>query len=184
MDSNIERLDPEPDWLGPRIFLDLAISGRAIGRVTIELAATQCPRTSENFRQLCTGAFRPRGVPVGYRDTPFHRVMPGYLIQGGDCDKRDGTGSMSIYGMTFDDEESAFLFSEPGIVAMANSGPDTNGCQFFITLDADEDLDGRYVTFGRVIDGMFVLRQVESVPLLPDSDIPAMPVTICQSGEL
>jgi peptidyl-prolyl isomerase H (cyclophilin H) len=177
-------LDPEPDWGGPRVFFDISISGRVIGRIVVELAADKCPATSENFRQLCTGEFRPRGVPVGFRDSPFHRIIPGFIAQGGDCDKRDGTGSISIYGHTFADEESAFSFSDAGIVAMANSGPNTNGCQFFISLDSADDLDGRYVAFGRVIEGMFVLRQIESVPLIPDTETPAMPVSISQCGEL
>jgi peptidyl-prolyl isomerase H (cyclophilin H) len=91
---------------------------------------------------------------------------------------------VSIYGHTFEDEESAFGFSEAGIVAMANSGPNSNGCQFFITLDDVSEIDGQYVAFGRVVDGMFAIRQVENVPLKPNSEAPSMPVEICQCGEL
>jgi peptidyl-prolyl isomerase H (cyclophilin H) len=177
-------LPPDPDWSGPRVFFDLTIGGRPIGRVTIELASDRCPRTCENFRQLCTGEFRPRGVAIGYRDTPFHRIIPGFIVQGGDADKRDGSGSISIYGHTFEDEASAFGCSEPGIVAMANSGPNTNGCQFFITLDDVSEIDGKYVAFGKVIDGMFVIRQVENVPLRPNTEIPSIAIQISQCGEL
>jgi peptidyl-prolyl isomerase H (cyclophilin H) len=175
---------PEPDWGGPRVFLELTIAGRPIGRVVIELYPEKCPRACENFRQLCTGEYRPRGVPVGYRDTPFHRVIPGFIVQGGDADRRDGTGSISIFGNTFADEESAFTFSEPGIVALANSGPNTNGCQFFITLDELTEIDGQYVAFGRVVAGMFVVRQIEAVPVKPNTEAPSMPVLVAQCGEL
>ena len=164
--------------------MDLSVSGRGIGRVVIELFEDKCPKTCENFRQLCTGEFRPRGIPIGYRDTPFHRLIPGLIIQGGDCDKRDGTGSISIYGHNFEDEESALGFDEPGVVAMANSGKDTNGCQFFITLGPTKQLEGKYVAFGKVVEGFFTLRQVECIPLRPKSESPSLPVTISQCGEL
>ena len=164
--------------------MDISIANRAIGRVTIELYENQCPRTCENFRQLCTGDYRPRGVPIGYRDTPIHRIIPGIIVQGGDCVNRDGTGCISIYGHTFEDEESALSFDEPGVVSMANSGPDSNGCQFFITLSPVKSLEGRSVAFGKVIDGIFVLRQVESVPLKPNTEEPSLSVVITQCGEL
>lgn len=97
---------------------------------------------------------------------------------------RDGTGCASIYGHTFEDEESALSFDEPGVVSMANSGPDSNGCQFFITLSPVKSLEGRSVAFGKVIDGIFVLRQVESVPLKPNTEEPSLSVVITQCGEL
>lgn len=182
--SKDERLEPEPDWGGPRVFMDFSIAGRPIGRVVFELNADQCPKASENFRQLCTGEYRPRGHPIGYKECPMHRIIPGFIVQGGDCVKKDGTGSVSIYGHTFDDEPSAYEISQAGILAMANSGPNTNGCQFFISLNDAEELNDKYVAFGRVIDGMFVIRQIESVPLKPNSESPSMPVTIIECGEL
>lgn len=177
-------LSPEPTWKGPRVFLDFAISGQRIGRVVIELYSDACPRTCENFRQMCIGAYRPRGVPVGYKDTPVHRVVPGFIVQGGDADRRDGTGCVSIYGFTFEDEASALSMGEAGVVAMANTGRDTNGCQFFVTLSPLPELDGDYVAFGKVISGMYTLRQIESVPLHPGTESPAMDVRVIECGEL
>ena len=180
----MEKLEPEPGWEGPRVFFDVSIAGRGVGRLVVELYASKCPKTCENFRQLCTGEYRPRGVPIGYRDTPFHRLVPGRIIQGGDCDKRDGSGCVSIYGHQFEDEPSALAFDEPGVVAMANSGKDSNGCQFFITLGPLPQLEGKFVAFGKVIEGMFTLHQMESIPVRPDSDAPSLAVTVTQCGEL
>lgn len=177
-------IEPESHWNGQRVFIDFSIEGTPIGRVTIELAHKKCPQTSENFRQLCCGEFRPKGFPVGYLNTKIHRIIPGFMIQGGDCDKGNGEGCLSIYGYTFEDEESAFQFDEAGIVAMANSGPDTNGCQFFITLDKTLSLEGQYVSFGKVIDGMLTIRKIEAIPLLPNSETPSLNVTVSQCGEL
>ena len=179
-----ETLAPEPDWEGPRVFFDISIAGREIGRVKIELKQSACPNAVENFRQLCVGSYRPRGVPIGYKGCRFHRVVPGFIIQSGDCDTRDGYGNLSIYGREFDDEESAYPFDQPGIVAMANSGPNTNGCQFFITMNPTPELDGKYVSIGKVIEGMFTLRQIESVPLKPHSEVPSLDVIITECGEL
>ncbi|OHT11088.1 peptidylprolyl isomerase [Tritrichomonas foetus] len=180
-----ERIKPEPGWGGPRVFFDFAIADRPIGRVVIELYPNICPKTCENFRQFCTGEYRPRGVPVGYKDTPIHRVIPGFIIQGGDCEKKNGEGIMSIYGFTFEDEKSAFSFNEAGIIGMANTGPDSNGCQFFITLgNVADTLDNHYVAFGKVISGIYTIRQIESVPLKPNTESPTLRVSIEQCGEL
>jgi len=177
-------IEPEPDWLGPRVFFDISIAEKVIGRVVIELRPDICPRASENFRQFCTGEYQPKGVPIGYKGTKFHRSIPGFIIQGGDCEFKNGEGNISIYGRDFDDEPSAYIFSEPGIVALANSGPNTNGCQFFINLSAVEQLDGNYVTIGRVVDGMFVIRQLEAVRLKPYTEIPVYDCVVSECGEL
>ena len=177
-------MEPEPDWLGPRVFFDIAIAGRDIGRVKIELRKDICPKAVENFRQLCIGSYRPREVPIGYKGCTFHRVVPGFILQSGDCDTRDGFGTLSIYGREFDDEPSAYEFNEPGIVALANSGPNTNGCQFFITMNPCPELNNQYVVIGKVIEGMFTLRQIESVPLKPNSETPSLDVVISECGEL
>lgn len=177
-------LAPEPSWKGPRVFLDFSISGQPIGRVIIELYSNECPKACENFRQMCTGEYRPRGIPIGYKDTQIHRVVPGFILQGGDADKRDGTGCISIYGYTFEDENSGLSMNEAGVVAMANSGKDSNGCQFFITLSPLKELDGNYVAFGKVISGMYTLRQIENVPLKPGTETPLMSVSVIECGEL
>lgn len=177
-------IEPETDWGGPRVFFDIGIGGKNVGRIKIELRPDICPKSCENFRQLCTGEYRPRGVPIGYLNTKFHRIIRGFMVQGGDCDTRDGYGLLSIYGHDYEDEPSAYKFDQPGIVAMANSGPNTNGCQFFITFDAFEELNGKYVTIGKVIDGMYTLRMIECAPLRPNSEEPSYDITVLQCGEL
>ena len=182
--SEAERIKPEPNWDGPRVFLDFMMADRAIGRLVIELRPDVCPKTCENFRQLCTGEYRPKGIPVGYKGTKITRVIPGFMVQGGDVERNDGTGIMSIYGYTFEDEPSAFSFDEIGIVGMANSGPNTNGSQFFITTDKSQELDGKYVAFGQVISGMLTLRQISNVTIRPNSESPTILITVSECGEL
>ena len=118
----------------PVVFFDVSIGGHAAGRIVMELFADVCPKTAENFRQFCTGEYRKADVPLGYKGSPFHRVIKDFMLQGGDFLKGDGTGSMSIYqGAQFKDENFQLQHREPGLLSMANSGPNTNGCQFFIT---------------------------------------------------
>ncbi len=145
-------------------------------------------QTCENFRQLCTGEYKPEGVvPVGYKGCPVHRVVKGFVVQGGDVLKGDGTGTASIYGAMFEDEAAglAVKHSGAGLLSMANSGPNTNGCQFFLTLAAAAHLDGKHVVFGRVLDreSMIVLQTLEHVPV-DASDRPTLPCLIAESGEL
>lgn len=134
-------------------------------------------------RQLCTGEFRKLGKPVGYKSTPFHRCIKGFMIQGGDFVRGDGTGCMSIYGDKFDDENFDMKHTGPGLLSMANSGPGTNGCQFFITCDACDWLDDKHVVFGKVIDGMLTVRKIENVTVGANSK-PKMPINITQCGEM
>ena len=141
------------------------------------------PKTAENFRQLCTGEFRKAGKPVGYKGCSFHRVIKGFMLQGGDFVRGDGTGFASIYGDKFDDENFELKHSGPGLLSMANSGPGTNGCQFFITCDACDWLDGKHVVFGKVVDGMLTVRKVENVAV-GGNNRPKIPATIVQCGEM
>lgn len=168
--------------VNPIVFLDVSIGGRYIGRIRIELFADHVPRTCENFRQLCTGEFRRNGIPVGYKGAPFHRIIPGFIIQGGDFVHGDGTGTTSIYGDTFPDEACSLKHDGAGIVAMANSGPNTNGCQFSIALVPCPELDGKSVIVGRVVDGMNVVRLISEVPI--SGAKPKLPVFITQCGEM
>ena len=149
----------------PRVFLDLAIGASPIGRVTIELRADVVPRTAENFRALCTGErgqSASSGHALTFKNSTFHRVIPNFMCQGGDFTNNDGTGGESIYGRTFRDENFELKHAGAGTLSMANSGPHTNGSQFFITTGNTAWLDDKHVVFGMVCDGMDVVRRVEA----------------------
>lgn len=170
----------------PVVFFDISIAGVPAGRIKMELFADVCPRTAENFRQFCTGEFRKDSQPVGYKGCPMHRVIKSFMIQGGDIERGDGTGRYSIYGSSFADENFTLRHTGPGLLSMANSGPNTNGCQFFITCAKCDWLDGKHVVFGKVIDeeSLLVVRKVENVPVAPTGNKPKLPVVIDQCGEL
>jgi peptidyl-prolyl isomerase H (cyclophilin H) len=129
----------------PVVFLDISIGGSPAGRIKIELFKSFVPKTVENFRQLCTGELRRGGLPIGYKGSKFHRIIKGFMVQGGDFVKGDGTGKTSIYGDKFDDEDMGLKLKHtgPGLLSMANSGPNSNACQFFITCAKTEWLDGK-----------------------------------------
>ena len=154
-------------------------------------------------RQFCTGEFKcVRNVsrcatpatyrlarrkghePVGYQGCSFHRVIKDFMIQGGDFLKGDGTGCISIYGSKFADESFALRHTGPGLLSMANSGPDSNGCQFFVTCAAADWLDGKHVVFGRVLgEGLLTLRKLENVAVGANNK-PRLPCVITQCGEM
>lgn len=146
-----------------RVFFDVSIGGTPAGRITFELA-TQTPNTAENFRALCTGekGMGRSGKPLHFRGCVFHRIIPQFMIQGGDFTRGDGTGGESIYGEKFRDENFTLRHTEPGMLSMANAGPNTNGSQFFITTVPCPWLDGKHVVFGKVVDGLNVVRAMEA----------------------
>ncbi|KAF7761026.1 hypothetical protein Agabi119p4_10435 [Agaricus bisporus var. burnettii] len=167
----------------PVVFMDIQIGETPAGRMKFELFSDVVPKTAENFRQLCTGEYRVNSRPQGYKNATFHRVVQGFMCQGGDFLKGDGTGSFSIYGEKFPDENFTDKHVGPGLLSMANSGPDTNGCQFFVTTAKCDFLDGKHVVFGKVIEGMLTLRKIENVPTGPNNR-PKLVVKIIECGEM
>ena len=166
------------------MFFDVALGTHQLGRIKFELFTDTTPKTAENFRQLCTGEFKQGGVPLGYKNSIFHRVVKDFMIQGGDFVRHNGTGRISIYGDCFPDESFARKHTEAGLLSMANSGPNTNGCQFFITCTACPWLDGKHVVFGRVIDGMDIVRAIENVSVIATNNRPRVECKITECGQL
>lgn len=164
------------------VFLDVSVAGHPAARVRFELFSQAVPKTAENFRQLCTGEFLRHTRAMGYKGSAFHRVVPDFVVQGGDFINGDGTGSFSIYGASFPDESFDAKHDAAGLLSMANSGPNTNGCQFFITLAPAPFLDGKHVVFGRVLEGTDVVTKIEKVGT--QSGSPSKTVVITDCGQL
>ncbi|KAK1937222.1 peptidyl-prolyl cis-trans isomerase, cyclophilin- type f domain containing protein [Babesia divergens] len=141
--------------------LHIQKDGKDIGKITIALFGSVVPKTVKNFVELCKG-YHERAHTYAYKNIPFHRIIPNFMIQGGDILNKNGTGSISIYGLKFDDESFDLIHDGPGVVSMANSGPNTNGSQFFITTTRTPWLDGKHVVFGKVSDGMDVVQMIEA----------------------
>ncbi|XP_051912775.1 uncharacterized protein LOC127595126 [Hippocampus zosterae] len=160
-----------------KVFLTVATQRAELGRVLLTLHKDVVPRTAENFRALCTGE---KGF--GYKDSLFHRVIPGFMLQGGDFTAGNGTGGKSIYGNKFADENFKLKHTGPGILSMANSGPNTNGSQFFICTATTAWLDGKHVVFGEVAEGMDVIKKIEQ--LGSESGRTREPIRITDCGEL
>jgi peptidylprolyl isomerase len=173
-----------------KVFFDVEVEGQPIlgdaasSRITMCLFGGSVPLTAENFRALCTGekGMGTKGKELSYTGSIFHRVIPGFMLQGGDFTNADGTGGESIYGEKFADENFELKHTKKYLLSMANSGPNTNGGQFFITTAKTAWLDGKHVVFGKVLTGKKVVDAVEK--LGSSSGTTSKTITIAKAGEL
>merc|ERR1719183_3247912 len=170
------------------VYLEVEISSVNIGRMIFKLYQNICPRTVENFRSLCTGE-RGTGLmtklPLHFKGAKFHRIIAGFMCQGGDFELGDGRGGESIYGGKFSDEAGglALRHAKRGLLSMANSGKDTNGSQFFICLKPAHHLNNKHCVFGELVEGHATLDAIEGVKTQSD-DRPIAPILVARCGQL
>ena len=167
-----------------KVFFDITIDGEPAGKIVFGLFGNVAPKTVENFRALNTGEKGQgmSGKPLHYKGSKFHRVIPKFMLQGGDFTEGNGRGGESIYGAKFNDENFELKHTVPGLLSMANAGPNTNGSQFFITTVATPWLNGKHVVFGKVLEGMDLVKKIEG--LGSRSGALSASIAIADCGEL
>eukprot|EP00933_Yihiella_yeosuensis_P083074 TRINITY_DN97172_c0_g1_i1.p1 TRINITY_DN97172_c0_g1~~TRINITY_DN97172_c0_g1_i1.p1 ORF type:complete len:178 (-),score=25.25 TRINITY_DN97172_c0_g1_i1:66-599(-) len=165
------------------VFFKINVGGKPLGVVEFKLFDEVVPKTARNFRELCKGSKVINGKPLHYKNSTFHRVIPQFMIQGGDFTNHNGTGGISIYGSKFPDENFALKHDRPFLLSMANAGPGTNGSQFFVTTVPTPWLDGKHVVFGEVVSGEAVISAVEKLQC-GRNDAPVQKVEITDCGEV
>lgn len=166
-----------------KVFFDVEADGQPLGRIVMGLYNDVVPRTAANFYHLCVGDKTDEsGKALHYKGSPFHRVIPGFMLQGGDITSGNGMGGSSIYGATMADENFTVKHDKPMLLSMANRGPNTGSSQFFITLAPTAWLDGKHVVFGEVLEGKDVALAVEALGSRSGST--SKKIVIANSGAL
>ena len=178
--ENKEKPVREIDIYSGNPYFIIGIDGEPIGKMKFELFDDDVPKTCQNFRHLCAKGLGDK-KDACYKNSIFHRVIKEFMIQGGDFTNFDGTGGMSIYGKKFDDENFNLKHNQPGLLSMANSGPNTNGSQFFITLKETPWLDDKHVVFGILLEGYEIIKKIENLPV-NESDKPLQEIKIVNCG--
>mmetsp|Transcript_32833 Transcript_32833/g.82433 ORF Transcript_32833/g.82433 Transcript_32833/m.82433 type:complete len:189 (+) Transcript_32833:88-654(+) len=173
--------DPVSPYYGSDVYFELSREGERWGRVVFRLYWDETPKTAANFAALCVGFEKSAGEKLHYLGSRFHRIISGFMAQGGDFERHNGTGGSSIYGKKFKDENFIKKHDKPGLLSMANAGPNTNSSQFFITFVECPWLDGKHTVFGEVIEGMELVHRAEKheTPRAVESSFPYITITDC-----